>query len=229
MKTKLLFCISALLSLAQISIAQNTWTATHSYQYDPSTSTLTNIATQINYVSGGTSGYIWTVYLKNASTQTEYTVGKIPEGGVSSAGTLDQNAAYANLNSIQGLPNGNYILMANATIVTGDLALNDASDYIVYSGNSGIEMQSASLNNSISVYPNPVKNISNLSFYLSASSTVSLKIFSENGKLVSNPVQEKLAPGNHLIPFDMSDTKPGMYFYQFTSNDHVTNGILVKE
>ena len=233
MKIKLLFCALTLSAISNHVFGQNTWDATYGYKYDAPSTVLSNIVLRIDHSGAPTNGWDYNIYLVNTASSTSYTIYDVPgNGGLGGTnGTTLEPLLLPNikLTTIKGLPAGNYILMGHASIVSGDQAFNTSSNPIKYSGTSGIEEEVGLVNGSLTTYPNPVKEFSNMRFELSKQSYVTLNIYDINGRLVLSPIQEKMTVGNHLISCDMSSFKTGMYFYRFTVDNQTKNGIFVKE
>lgn len=81
----------------------------------------------------------------------------------------------------------------------------------------------------IQVKGNPVKNAVNFELSFDKNTTVSLRLFDINGRLVKHLVQQKLySKGIHQESFDMSFLADGVYVYQASSNDFMTSGRLIK-
>lgn len=75
------------------------------------------------------------------------------------------------------------------------------------------------------VYPNPVKNNAALNISLKKNDYVDLKIFSINGKLVSNYLQQKMNAGEYTLPFDAARLETGVYIMQLKTSQ----GVLRKQ
>jgi photosystem II stability/assembly factor-like uncharacterized protein len=70
-------------------------------------------------------------------------------------------------------------------------------------------------------YPNPFNPSTNISFSVPSKQFVKLQIFDANGRLVSEPVKENLAPGNYEISFNAAGLSSGIYYYRITSSNFV--------
>jgi peptidase M1-like protein/type IX secretion system substrate protein len=74
------------------------------------------------------------------------------------------------------------------------------------------------------LYPNPVSKkstgIVNLEFSLNAAihQYTTLRIYDQLGRLVSEPLNASLAPGNHTTSVDISALPAGVYLYRLSSN-----------
>lgn len=63
-------------------------------------------------------------------------------------------------------------------------------------------------------FPNPFNPVTSISYYLSASTHVSLKVFNTLGQVVATPVDRVENVGNHVVRFDASRLASGLYFYR---------------
>jgi plastocyanin len=75
------------------------------------------------------------------------------------------------------------------------------------------------------VYPNPVRSKSALNISLKKNDQVSLKIFSINGKLVSNYLEQKMNAGEYTLHFDGAKFETGIYIMQLKTSQ----GVLRKQ
>jgi len=66
-------------------------------------------------------------------------------------------------------------------------------------------------------YPNPVANSTTIPFYLLNTEKVSIKLYSNEGKLVKEIANETFGSGNNSLNFDVAGLAPGIYFYQITA------------
>ena len=63
-------------------------------------------------------------------------------------------------------------------------------------------------------YPNPFNSNTNISYHLSATGEVTLKVYDILGREVTSLVNEKQHAGTHLVQFDGSSLASGIYFYR---------------
>jgi len=79
-------------------------------------------------------------------------------------------------------------------------------------------------------YPNPFNPSTTLSFAISHSSLVSLKVFDVLGKEIAILVNENKPAGNYEVNFDASKLSTGVYFYQLRAGTNVETKrmILIK-
>lgn len=66
-------------------------------------------------------------------------------------------------------------------------------------------------------YPNPVVNTTTIPFYLIKTERVSIKLYSNDGKLVKEIANEIFDTGANTIMFDANGLTSGIYFYQITA------------
>ena len=79
-------------------------------------------------------------------------------------------------------------------------------------------------------YPNPFNPSTVISYQLSFSSFVSLKIYDILGREVSTLVNEEKQPGNYEVTFDASNLSSGTYFYRLQAGNfsQIKKMILLK-
>ncbi len=70
-------------------------------------------------------------------------------------------------------------------------------------------------------FPNPFNPSTKISYQISKSEFVSLKVYDILGNEVSTLVNEKKSPGNYEINFDASSLSSGVYFYQIKAGNFV--------
>ncbi len=112
------------------------------------------------------------------------------------------------LNSIQQTPDGGYILGGDS-----------------YSGISGDKTENS--NGSFDYYPNAFSNSSTISFFLSHSEKVSLKIFDANGRLVSTLAYKMFDAGENEITCNAADINAGVYFLRMETTTYSENQKLI--
>jgi photosystem II stability/assembly factor-like uncharacterized protein len=65
-------------------------------------------------------------------------------------------------------------------------------------------------------YPNPFNPSTNISFSIPSNEFVQLQVFDVNGRIVSEPVNENLTPGNYEITFNSENLSSGIYYYRLS-------------
>jgi hypothetical protein len=74
----------------------------------------------------------------------------------------------------------------------------------------------------LKIYPNPVRDIVNLSFDLRSSSTVSYGIYNMNGQLVSQSDMGNLSSGAQLINVDAASLPSGLYILKINAGNTIS-------
>jgi hypothetical protein len=90
-----------------------------------------------------------------------------------------------------------------------------------------IGVEELSKNTSLYVYPNPAADYTIFAFGLKNNQEVNLAIFSTDGSLISQLLNQQLESGEHFIRFETSDLAPGIYYFRFTNVDSSRTGTLV--
>ena len=62
-------------------------------------------------------------------------------------------------------------------------------------------------------YPNPFNSITNIQFKVEEKCTVTLNVYTVQGRLVANLVSKEYSPGSYDIPFSGEGLSSGIYFY----------------
>jgi len=76
-------------------------------------------------------------------------------------------------------------------------------------------------------FPNPFNPSTNISFTLTRSTFVTLKIYNVLGNEITTLVNEVIPGGNHQIEFDASGLSSGVYLYSITAGDFVETKKMV--
>ncbi|NOQ97053.1 MAG: T9SS type A sorting domain-containing protein, partial [Calditrichae bacterium] len=63
-------------------------------------------------------------------------------------------------------------------------------------------------------YPNPFNPITNIQFKVEEKCTVTLNVYTVQGRLVANLVSKEYSPGSYDIPFSGEGLSSGIYFYR---------------
>jgi len=84
-----------------------------------------------------------------------------------------------------------------------------------------LNADSSSLKTSLTeIYPNPASGSKNISFSLSQTRKVSLKIFDMNGRLVSTLADKIFEEGKNELMWSTENVNGGIYFLQFQSEEN---------
>jgi hypothetical protein len=77
-------------------------------------------------------------------------------------------------------------------------------------------------------YPNPFNPVTNMSFVISYSSFVSLKVYDVLGNETALLLNEEKQPGYYQLTFDAGSLPSGIYFYKLlVGNNFVTKKMLL--
>ena len=79
----------------------------------------------------------------------------------------------------------------------------------------------SNLSNEVAIFPNPVTNTTTISFSLSQSQKVSLKIFDVSGRLVSTLADKIFEAGENELVWNADEVNAGIYFLQFQSAENL--------
>jgi len=118
------------------------------------------------------------------------------------------------------LQTGDYFTMVSLNGQTSD------SSNIIHYIHTGIETTTANRFH-VKVIPNPFTSKTNIKYYLTEPSQVSLIIMDITGKEIQKTVCEKQAKGEQNIMFTAEGFPSGLYFYKLTINDNSTVGKLL--
>jgi len=82
--------------------------------------------------------------------------------------------------------------------------------------------------NTLTVFPNPFSKQATIQVDLKESSTISLRIYNQEGKLVESIVTDtQYKKGSHLIPVDAKQLSDGLYWVQLVTEQSIQNTKLV--
>ncbi len=93
------------------------------------------------------------------------------------------------------------LFITNGEIIIG--LEDNLSNSISYSGN---------------IFPNPVNDVANIEFYLSAPANIRFEIYNKLGQMLKFNNQN-FGSGKYLIPLQLNDLPNGMYFLKVTADD----------
>lgn len=116
------------------------------------------------------------------------------------------------------MQNGKMIVLCSTGSSDGDVANAHGNDDIWFlkldkcTGNRITADESVNNIFSLSNYPNPVSTSSAISFTLSESQNVSIKLYDVNGKLISTVADKIFVAGENQIEFDTEKIDAGIYF-----------------
>ena len=72
---------------------------------------------------------------------------------------------------------------------------------------------------SLTVYPNPLQDKTNINFNLLTSSVVDIKIFDVTGKMIEKVISGKKEEGSHSIVWNASNYEKGVYLIKLYFNN----------
>ncbi len=82
--------------------------------------------------------------------------------------------------------------------------------------------------NTLSVYPNPIKNQGNVEFSLNREALVTIRLSNLEGKEVLSLFRENVSIGRHSFQFNTTDLPPGSYFITLSGKDlNMTKKIII--
>ncbi|MFI5222146.1 MAG: T9SS type A sorting domain-containing protein [Bacteroidia bacterium] len=68
------------------------------------------------------------------------------------------------------------------------------------------------------VTPNPVDENSQISFFLSSNSTVTISLYDVTGRFIKTVLNDTFTAGVHEVPFNTDDLRIGIYFYTLSGD-----------
>ncbi|MCD4730326.1 MAG: T9SS type A sorting domain-containing protein [Bacteroidales bacterium] len=79
-----------------------------------------------------------------------------------------------------------------------------------------------------SIFPNPIKNLADISFNLSVSSNVNFEIIDLTGNLIQSSYYGQLQKGKHRIPLSTTVLCEGIYFCRLKIGDQIISKKIIK-
>lgn len=170
----------------------------------------TAYGTEVRVKAGGKTYYRWyhgTAFFAQSQKAVHF--------GVGSATDIEE----IQITWLSGTVETYHGLKVNQTInITEGGTLTDVGDPIIGQGEI-----------SATVFPNPFRHETNLSFNLPAGRHASLEIFSASGQPIWQTAARVPATGTVNFTWDASSRPNGAYFYRLTSDQSVTSGKLLKK
>jgi hypothetical protein len=110
--------------------------------------------------------------------------------------------------------------------------VNNPSDEIVfryiYNDFAGVNENSKTISD-VSVYPNPVNNLANISLNLTEEAPVKIQVFNSLGSMVYNGSEQKLS-GKNKLTVDCSNYNSGVYFVSINAGGtKITKKLIVNK
>ena len=78
-------------------------------------------------------------------------------------------------------------------------------------------------------YPNPVKDLLNISVSLENRQDLNFKILNAQGQVLAYHNRKNIFPGKYLFRFDVSKYQPGMYFVNVNLNNQNNTKKIIKQ
>ena len=159
-------------------------------------------------ISSGGDNYITHTSASTTGTTGSHTWTFTWKAPVAGTGALTFYGSF-NCSNNDGSNGGDYIV--NAT-----LAVNEHT--------SGVGVNELSANKpTISLYPNPIKDVFTLEYTLAQTSSVSAKMYDLQGREVAELFSETgKSAGTYKSTYDMNEYKAGMYFVTLSDGENVT-------
>lgn len=106
----------------------------------------------------------------------------------------------------------------------------DGEIYDWSSATTSIAQEDLAKKYELSIYPNPSKNISYISFQLKEKTDLQIQLISVDGRVSKNILTDKLQAGTHQIPFSANELANGTYFIRilFGNNAYATTIVVEK-
>ncbi len=82
---------------------------------------------------------------------------------------------------------------------------------------------------SLNVYPNPTSNNIHFDFALTSASRIKISIYDLEGKFISTIADQNYNEGNCNITYSINNLKPGIYLYNFETEEGTITGKILKE
>lgn len=240
MKKKLLFTVMGIICFAFITKSQDLTINQFNlgYDYNPSTGVISDLWFDVmnidDYEDVDWSFDVAILLSDPGDPYTIFLADSYELSGLSASSSVPFTDWDIDLNNVSDLPSGDYRLgicvdydedISETDEDNNYYYISPAGNNLTFNGGSGIddvEKISAVLNQN---YPNPVINITLLSFSIKEKGVVNLSIYDITGKLVNTIVNQELNIGEHNYMFDISNMESGIYYYSL----HVNNTVQTKK
>ncbi len=158
---------------------------------------------------------------------------KINDGAYQTAAlTLDADEIYkANISATFGDTVSYYIHSADASGRSENMPYIGAPDPFQFIVNDNEGIKEETLDFEVSAYPNPIKEVANISLALNKMSDVKIEVVNVIGKHIATLTNTKLAAGQHDFVWQVKDKveqATGVYFVNITVNGQTTTKKLIK-
>ena len=144
------------------------------------------------------------------------------------ANAIPYNFENAKLNIVQ---QGDSVFLAGTVEMFSPVRGEPSKPVFIALSRAGLKTQDSLVFNQLrlTAYPNPFKNVLNVSFYLPQAATVSVQLYSMNGALVYEREAGMLEEGNYSLPVYSTNLMPGMYILELLYNHQSKTVKVVKE
>lgn len=103
----------------------------------------------------------------------------------------------------------------------------DSLAYDAYQ-HDGIEDHLINIQATMTVYPNPVRETTNISFKLYSPEYVSINVYNQKGELIQELPDKLYTTGLHEIHINTENIPAGLYYFQFKSGKQIVSRKVVK-
>lgn len=118
---------------------------------------------------------------------------------------------------------------ANVYVTGQSYGFNDDYVTIKYVQSITTGVNNYSINNAVSVYPNPVSSLATILFNLEITDNVSISIVDVTGREIKNIPTKNLLSEKNKITIDLSELNNGIYFCKIKSNEKLQTIKLIKD
>ena len=126
---------------------------------------------------------------------------------------------------------GDSVTVAFALIAgddVNDITNSGDSAQTHYGGNIPTALQNnQSLNNNISVFPNPANHDLNFMIKTDKATDVTISLVNTLGQTILNVSRDNIERGNNIIKIDTHDLPIGTYFYRVKTDDKISSGKII--
>jgi hypothetical protein len=120
-----------------------------------------------------------------------------------------------------GLGGGLFITNSFMAGTSSMIGINQGASLFAYELTSTVGINDVIDANAFTIYPNPTSSISTITFKLSKSSSVSMKVINSIGELVYSEATTTMNTGVQKINFDGTELPSGVYFVNLTIGSQV--------
>ncbi len=111
----------------------------------------------------------------------------------------------------------------------GFIQLNNPVNFLLFDSENMDQLLRNNANGMGMFYPNPAGDMINIKIQVDQDQEVTVKLFDSQGNQLATILQEKKEAGTHVMEYDISNLKPGVYFYEIVLGDQIIKRRFVKE